>query len=146
MEFWLTYRSSNLGQITRPYNNQQKRELVKLWTLLSRLTKNWNWPWPSSGIEKLWNMKVTLIPIVIGTLATATKWLLKELEDLEIRGQVEPSQLVHWDRAEYWEESWRLEETCSHSNFSERPSPLADMKNSRVNNTSLSRERQDGKI
>ena len=25
-------------QMTRPYNNQQKRELAKLWILLSRLT------------------------------------------------------------------------------------------------------------
>ena len=34
-------------------------------------------------LKKLWNMKVTIIPIVIGAFATVTKGLLKGLEDLE---------------------------------------------------------------
>ena len=34
-------------------------------------------------LEKLWNMKVTIVPIVIGALGTITKGLLKSLEDLE---------------------------------------------------------------
>ena len=34
-------------------------------------------------------MKVTLIPIVVDTLGTIPKGLVKGLEDLEIRGQVE---------------------------------------------------------
>ena len=33
---------------------------------------------------------------------------------------------------EYWEESWRLEETCNHSNFSGRPSANTGMKNSQM--------------
>ena len=40
-------------------------------------------------LKKLWNMKVTFIPIVIGALGTVTKGLLKGLEDLEIRGRVD---------------------------------------------------------
>ena len=40
-------------------------------------------------IKKLWNMKVTIVPIVIGALGTVTKGLLKGLEDLEIGGRVE---------------------------------------------------------
>ena len=39
--------------------------------------------------NKRWNMKVTVIPIVIGALRTIPKGLVKGLEDLEIRGQVE---------------------------------------------------------
>ena len=39
--------------------------------------------------KKLWNMKVTIIPIVIGTLGTITKGLVQGLEDLEITGRVE---------------------------------------------------------
>ena len=39
-------------------------------------------------LEKLWNMKVTIIPIVIGAFSTDTKGLLKGLENLEIRGWV----------------------------------------------------------
>ena len=44
------------------------------------------------GLKKLWNMKVTIVPIVIGTLGTITKRLLKGLEDLEIGGRVETIQ------------------------------------------------------
>ena len=40
-------------------------------------------------MKKLWNMKVTIIPIVIGALGTVTEGLLKGLEDLDIRGRVE---------------------------------------------------------
>ena len=35
-------------------------------------------------LKKLWNMKVTIVPIVIGALGTITKGLLKDLEDLEV--------------------------------------------------------------
>ena len=34
-------------------------------------------------------MKVTVIPIVIGAIGTVNKRLVRELEDSEIRGQVE---------------------------------------------------------
>ena len=42
--------------------------------------------------KKLWNMKVTIVPIVIGALGTITKGLLKGLEDLEVGGRVETIQ------------------------------------------------------
>ena len=58
-------------------------------------------------LKKLWNRKVTIIPIVIGTFGTVTKGLLKGLEDLE--DEWRPSKLQHyWERTEYWEESRRL--------------------------------------
>ena len=78
-------------------------------------------------LKKLWNMKVTIIPFVIAAFSTVTKGLLK---GLEIRGRVRPSKLQHCkERLEYWEESWRLEETCRHSNSSEKPLANADVKN-----------------
>ena len=40
-------------------------------------------------LEKLWNIKVTVIPIVTGALGTITKGLVQALEDLEVREQVE---------------------------------------------------------
>ena len=40
----------------------------------------------------LWNMKVTIIPIMIGAFGTVTKVLLKGLEDLEVGGRVETIQ------------------------------------------------------
>ena len=36
-------------------------------------------------LEKAWNMKVTIVPIIIGALGTIPKGLVKGLEDLEIR-------------------------------------------------------------
>ena len=35
-------------------------------------------------LKKLWNMKVTIIPIVIGTLGTVTEELVQELEGQEV--------------------------------------------------------------
>ena len=43
-------------------------------------------------LKKLWNMQVTMIPIVIGAFGTVTKGLLKELENLEVAGRVETIQ------------------------------------------------------
>ena len=43
-------------------------------------------------LKKLWNMKVTIAPIVIGALDTKTKGLLKSLEDLEVGGRIETIQ------------------------------------------------------
>ena len=43
-------------------------------------------------LKKLWNMKVTVIPIVIGAFGTVTKRLIQGLKDLEIRGREETIQ------------------------------------------------------
>ena len=40
-------------------------------------------------LKKLWNMKVTIVPIVIGALGTMTKGLWKGLEVLEVGRRVE---------------------------------------------------------
>ena len=43
-------------------------------------------------LKKLWDMKVTIIAIVIGAFGTVTKGLLKRLKDLEVGGRVETIQ------------------------------------------------------
>ena len=43
-------------------------------------------------LKKLWNMKVTIIPIVIGAFGTVTKGLLKGQEDWEVGDRVETIQ------------------------------------------------------
>ena len=102
--FWDTNGSPNLDQMTRPYYNQQqqqqKRELAKLWILLSQLTtvklkeseKKDKYIDLTGEMKKLWNMKVTVIPIDIGAPGTVTKDLVKGLEELQIRGWVETIQ------------------------------------------------------
>ena len=39
--------------------------------------------------KKLWTMKVTVIPIVIGAFGTVTKRLIKGLKDFEIKERLE---------------------------------------------------------
>ena len=53
----------------------------------------------ASELKKLWNMKVKLMPIVIGTLGTVTEGLIKGLEDWEIRGRVANIQTTAWVRS-----------------------------------------------
>ena len=43
-------------------------------------------------LTKLWNMQVTVIPIVFGAFGTVTKVLVKVLEDLEVGRRVETFQ------------------------------------------------------
>ena len=84
-------------------------------------------------LKKLWNMKVTIVPIVIGALGTVTKGLLKGLEDLEVGGWVETIQMTALLRTARILR--RVLKTCCHWNSSEKPSANTDVKNSRgVNN------------
>ena len=93
-------RSPNFGQTTRSCNNQQKKKKKKENLQNCGLCCS---GWSQSKIErkrkegkvsrlwrKLWNM--TVIPIVIGALGLVTKGLVKGLEGIEIRGQMETIQ------------------------------------------------------
>ena len=56
-------------------------------------------------------MKVTVIPVVVGSLRMVSK-----------EEESRPSKLqLFWDKLEYLERSKRPEETCCHSDFSEKP-------------------------
>ena len=84
-------------------------------------------------MKKLWNMKVMIVPIVIGALGTITKGLLKGLGDLEIGRRVESIQTTALLRTARILRG--VQETCCHSNSSENPSANTDVKNSKgVNN------------
>ena len=64
-------------------------------------------------------------------LRTISKGLVKGLKNIDIREQVDSIQTTALLRlARIREESWSLEETCCHSNSSERPSANAGGKNS----------------
>ena len=100
----LTYTqndSPNLGQKTRPHCNQQQKqrtcEIVDFVVpadhriKLKESEKKDEYLDLARELKKktLWNMNVSIIPIMIGAFGTVTKLLLKRLEDLEVRGQVE---------------------------------------------------------
>ena len=79
-------------------------------------------------MKKLWNMQVTIIPIVIGAFGTVTKGLLKWLEDLEVGGRVETIQTTALLRTARILRG--VLETCCHSDSNEKPSANADVKSS----------------
>ena len=76
---------------------------------LKECEKKDKYPDLARELKKLWNMKVTIIPIVIGAFGTITKGLLKGLEDLEVGGRVETIQMTALLRMA---RILRLEETC----------------------------------
>ena len=95
--------STNPGQKTRPYNNQQQKNkrICKIVDFAVRADHRINLKESEKKdkyldlareLKKLWNMKVTIVPIVIGALYTIIKGLLKGLEYLEVGGWVETIQ------------------------------------------------------
>ena len=83
MEFCYTNGSPNLGQTTRPHNNQQqKKRTCKIVDFaapadsrvkLKESEKKDEYLDLARELKKLWNMKVTFISIVIGALDTVTE-------------------------------------------------------------------------
>ena len=47
---------------------------------------------PCQKAKNLWNIKVTVIPVIIGVLGTVLEYLVRELDALEIGGQTEAIQ------------------------------------------------------
>ena len=45
-------------------------------------------------LKKQWNMKMTLVSLVVGAFGTISKGLLKGQEDLEVGGRVETIQIT----------------------------------------------------
>ena len=97
--FWDTNRSLNLGQTTRSYNSQQKKRTCRIVTFavsvdnrvkLKECEKRDKYFDLARELKKSW--KVTIIPIVIGTLGTDTKELVQGLDDLEITERLESIQ------------------------------------------------------
>ena len=98
MGLWYTNGSPNLGQKTKPYNNQQKKKICRIvdFTVpadhrikLKVCEKRDKYLDLARELKKIWNMKVTIITIVVGAFGTVTKGLLKGLEDLEVSVRVE---------------------------------------------------------
>ena len=123
--------SPNLAQKTRPYSNHQKKRTCRIVNFAVPADHRINWKHVKRRIststllenwKKLWNIKVTIIIIVIGAFSTVEKGLLKYWMTLKLEDEWRPPKLQYrWERPEFWEESWRLEETCCHSNSSDRP-------------------------
>ena len=101
MGLWHTEGSPNFCSKTRPYNNQQKKRICKIVDFaaladhrikLKECEKKDQYLDITRELKKLWNMKVPIIPIVMGAFGTVTKRLIKGLDDLEVCGRVETIQ------------------------------------------------------
>ena len=101
---WHTHGSPNLGQKTRPYNNQQQKKRICIIVdfavpadhriKLKECEKKDKYHDLTREFKRLWNMSVTIVPIVIGAFGKVTKGLLKGLEELEVGRRVETIQLT----------------------------------------------------
>ena len=80
-------------------------------------------------LKELWNMKVTIVPIVIGAFGTVTKGLFKGLEVLEVGGRVDPNYNII-ENGQNTEKNPGDLRSCCHSGSSEKPSAKTDVKNS----------------
>ena len=99
-----TTESPNLGQTTRPSDSQQIKKKKKSGQIMNiafpadqrvkmkKSEKRDKYLNLAKELKILWDVKVTVIPVVIGALGTVTKGLIKGLEDMEIRGRVETIQ------------------------------------------------------
>ena len=142
MGLWHTHGSPNLGQKTRTNNNFLKKRICKIVDFavpadhrvkLNECEKKDKYLDLARKL-KLWNMKVTTVPI--SAFGTITKGLLKGLEDLEVGGWVETIQITALLRTarilNRVLETWG--DLC-HSNSSEKLSANTDVRNSKgVNN------------
>ena len=140
LRFWDTNGSPNLSQTTRSDNYQQKKRtsrIVDFTVPVENIGKLKGWEKRNKYLDlarelkKIWNLKVMMIPIVIGALGTFTKWSVKGLEDLETKGRVETIQTTALLRLVRI--LGRVLETC-HPNSSEKQSANAGGKNSQINN------------
>ena len=83
MGLWHTHGSPNLDQKTRPYNNQlKKKRICKILNFavpadykikLKEWEKKDKYLDLARKLKRLWNMRVTIVPIVMGAFGTVTK-------------------------------------------------------------------------
>ena len=92
-DFGRTHGSPNLRQKTKPYNNQRKKKkrICKIVDFavpadhrikLKECEKKYKYLELARGLKKLWNMKVTIIPIVVVGLGHNNKRIIKGLGGL----------------------------------------------------------------
>ncbi len=101
----------------RPYKRQHYWKRPEYWEESWRLEETCSHSDSSEKPSANADVKKTLMSKIIMTGKEEDEWRQSKLQ-------------YCWERPEYWEQSWRLEETCCHTKFSEKPSANADMKSS----------------
>ena len=97
----ISARRPDLIIINKKKKEKKKKRTYKIvdfpipadhWVKLKESEKKDKYQDFAKELNKLWNMKTTFIPIIIGALGRVTKGLMKGLEDLEIKGRMETIQ------------------------------------------------------
>ena len=82
MGLWNTHGSTNPGQMTKPYNDKPKKKKERICKIVNfrvptdhtikpkECEKNDKYLDLAKELKKLWNIKVTIEPIVIGAFGT----------------------------------------------------------------------------
>ena len=79
-------------------------------------------------IDKMCNMRMTVIPIVDGAFGMVQLILERRLDELESRRKIQTIKTIQTiDRFESNEETWRHEKTCLHLDYSKTPSVNVDL-------------------
>ena len=113
MGLWNTNGSPNSGQKTRPSDSWLERAYqivdfavpVDHRVKIKESEKRDKYLDLARQLKKLWNMKVMVIPVVIGVLGMISKGLVKGLKELESEDEQRPFKLQYcYDQPEYWEE------------------------------------------
>ena len=106
MRLWHTYGLPNLGQKTRPYINNQQKKKKRIYKIvdfavpadhrikLKECEKKDKYLNLARELKNLWNMKVAIVPIVIGAFGKINKGLLKGLDYLEVGERVKTIQMT----------------------------------------------------
>ena len=100
--FWDKDGSPHSVYKTRPKDKLQTKKTCRLMDIAVPLrgwvkTKEWEkrkYLYLAVEQRKLWSIRVTVIPVVTGTLGTAPLSLVRRLEELEITGKIETIQIT----------------------------------------------------
>ena len=77
-------------------------------------------------------MWVKVILVVITHFGRSSNALKGSSKSWKLGDESRPTKLLHINRPEYWEESWRPKEICCRSDSSERPSAKAGVKKTQI--------------
>ena len=95
------------GPLSENQRKRKERQVLRPGQRTKKSNGKWEWRW---------------YQLLLSTWKGDAKSWKSEDESIPYRQQ------HYWDRPEYWEESWRPEETYSHSGFLERPLANAGVK------------------
>ena len=96
-------------------------------TDISQQRKTGNYQDVKRELRKLWNLKMSIVPIVIGALGTIPKSLEKHLKELNVEVNISQMQTtVLLNSARIVRKVWSSKESCCY--WSSRKNPSKDLK------------------